>query len=56
MSASPEYLKGTVEVEVLESHNKARARRKDRDKTLKVGVDQALQSKDWLKKFMNVWG
>jgi hypothetical protein len=55
VSSTPEYLKGTVEVEVLESHNKALRRRALRDKALAVEVSEALQKKDWLTKLKRVW-
>jgi hypothetical protein len=55
VSTSREYAAPALEGEALDSHNKALARRAHRDKTLKVEVDQALQSKDWLTKLKRVW-
>lgn len=55
MPPTPEYLKGTVAVEVLESHNKALARRKERDERLRSEVTNALKDQDWLIKLKRVW-
>lgn len=55
MSASPEHPALSLEGEAVKSLNQALKRREDRDKTLAVGVNQALQEKDWLTKFKRVW-